>query len=202
MVFAMCISYKVNMDQDLVTFRTEDIWEQFHVPLHGFVKRKIKNEADVDDIVQNIFCAIHLNIQHLRTKEKMHFWIFSIAKNAIADFYRNKNKGIIITELADEIMDDEKEELNENEEIAKCLKAMIDYLPDKYKEAILLTEFQNLTQKELAERLGLSVSGAKSRVQRARLKLKKMLVACCRLEFDRLGNIIDYKQQCKDCKFC
>ena len=79
---------------------------------------------------------------------------------------------------------------------------MINSLPEKYKQALILTEFQNLTQKELAERMGLSVSGAKSRVQRARIKLKELLLGCCSLEFDHYGNVIDYEHKCSDCKFC
>jgi RNA polymerase sigma-70 factor (ECF subfamily) len=190
------------MDQNSEAFRTEEIWEQFHEPLQWFVKRKIKNDMDVDDTVQNIFCAIHLNIQHLRAKEKMRSFIFAIAKNAVADYYRNKKKEEVLTEWMDGITEDNAEELNENHEIAECLKLMVNFLPDKYKEAILLTEFEDLTQKELAGRLGLSISGAKSRVQRARIKLKEMLIGCCQFEFDKLGNIIEYKKRCKDCQFC
>jgi RNA polymerase sigma-70 factor, ECF subfamily len=79
------------------------------------------------------------------------------------------------------------------------VKAMVDSLPDTYREALILTEYEGLTQRELAERLGLSLSGAKSRVQRAREKLKAMLLDCCHFEFDRLGKIIDYQPNCTCC---
>jgi len=190
------------MDKVLETVSTEDIWEQFNVPLRGFVKKRVSNDPDVDDILQDIFCSIHKNIVNLREKEKIRAWIYTIAKNSVTDFYRNHDKEKVFTELSDEIVDDSVAESIENNEIANCLKVMINYLPEKYREAILLTEFENFTQKELGERLGLSQSGAKSRVQRARTKLKDMLIGCCQLEFDRLGNIIDYKQRCKDCKYC
>jgi RNA polymerase sigma-70 factor (ECF subfamily) len=81
---------------------------------------------------------------------------------------------------------------------------MLEYLPDIYKEAIILTEFLNYSQKELAVQLGLSVSGAKSRVQRGREKLKKLLTDCCSFETDTRGNIIDYKKRdkCDSCYKC
>ncbi len=104
--------------------------------------------------------------------------------------------------LTEDITNEPDDDLSSNEEIVSCLKAMINHLPEKYKQAIILTEFQNLTQKELSERMGLSLSGAKSRVQRARSMLKETLLGCCHLEFDRLGNIIDYTHKTKDCKFC
>ena len=89
-----------------------------------------------------------------------------------------------------------------NKEIAACLKTMIDSLPEKYKEVVILTEFNNMTQKELSEKIGLSLSGVKSRVQRGRKKLKTILLDCCNLEFDRLGNVIDYQHKSSECKYC
>ena len=80
---------------------------------------------------------------------------------------------------------------------------MIEGLPDAYREAIVLTEFEGLTQKELADRLGISLSGAKSRVQRARGQLKQMLLGCCQFEFDRRGGIIDCKPRVNNgCRGC
>jgi RNA polymerase sigma-70 factor (ECF subfamily) len=64
---------------------------------------------------------------------------------------------------------------------------------------LVLTEYQGLTQKELGERLGLSFSGAKSRVQRAREKLKQQLLACCHFELDRRGHVINYQPKCQCC---
>jgi len=84
-------------------------------------------------------------------------------------------------------------------ELLPSIKAMVDSLPADYRQALILTEYEGLTQRELAERLGLSFSGAKSRVQRAREKLKIMLLDCCHFEFDRLGKVIDYQPKCACC---
>lgn len=180
----------------------ESIWEEFNTPLKSFINRRVKNDQDVDDILQNVFYKIHNNISSLRKAEKIYAWVYRIARNAITDFYRAQKSELDITELSEDILSDTEDEMSANDEIALCLKAMIKHLPEKYKQAIVLTEFQNITQKELSERMGLSVSGAKSRVQRARIKLKEMLLGCCHLEFDRLGNVIDYKHKCSDCEFC
>jgi len=64
---------------------------------------------------------------------------------------------------------------------------MIKALPEKYQAVILLSEFEKLSHKEIGEKLGISVSGVKSRVQRDRKMLKEMLLGCCQLEFDSLG---------------
>jgi len=190
------------MSDASVTTCIESIWEEFSTPLKSFIKRRVKNDQDADDILQNVFYKIHNSISNLRETDKIHAWVYRITRNALVDFYRIQKSEADIIELPEDIISETEDELTANYEIAQCLKAMVKHLPEKYKQAIILTEFQNLTQKELGERMGLSVSGAKSRVQRARVRLKEMLLGCCHLEFDRLGNVIDYKRKCSDCKFC
>ncbi len=60
-----------------------------------------------------------------------------------------------------------------------------------------MAELEGLTQKKIAADLGISLSGAKSRVQRARGKLKEMILDCCHVEADKYGNILDYQPKGK-----
>jgi len=73
---------------------------------------------------------------------------------------------------------------------------------ERYRQAITLTEYDGLSQRGISEQLGMSLSGAKSRIQRARGKLKDMLLECCHFEFDRLGHIIDYQSKEPSCRYC
>jgi RNA polymerase sigma-70 factor, ECF subfamily len=65
-----------------------------------------------------------------------------------------------------------------------------------------MVEFDGLTQVEAAARLGLSVSGMKSRVQRARFHLRAALHDCCRIALDRRGGVIDYQAKTDSCNAC
>ena len=88
------------------------------------------------------------------------------------------------------------------EELKAAFRRMIYSLPEPYREALVLTEFDGLTQQELADRLGISLSGAKSRVQRGREQLKQMLHECCTFEFDRRRHHRlppRAKDACRDC---
>jgi RNA polymerase sigma-70 factor (ECF subfamily) len=69
---------------------------------------------------------------------------------------------------------------------------MIERLPENYRQAITLVDLEGLAQHEAAARLGLSVSGMKSRVQRGRHQLRDMLEACCVIALDRRGGVTDY----------
>lgn len=180
----------------------ESIWDEFSKPLKAYIKKRINNDQDVEDILQIIFIKIHNNIDNLIKIDKAQTWIYTIAQNTIIDFYRARKHDLYIDNLSEDTFCNQQEETLLNNEMAQCLKNMIQYLPDKYKQAIILTEFENLTQKELALKIGISISGAKSRVQRARVMLKEMIMDCCIIEQDHRGNIIDYKYKNRNCDHC
>ena len=92
-----------------------------------------------------------------------------------------------------------RQEPSASREIAISLKEFIAELPEKYRQALLLTEFENVPQEDLAQRLSLSVSGAKSRVQRGRALLRQNLEDCCQFEFDPYGNLVNYTPRDAHC---
>lgn len=180
----------------------ERIWVEFNSPMKVYVKKHINNEQDVEDILQTIFIKILHNIDQLSDVEKLGPWIYTIARNVINDFYRARYHDLQVENLPDDFMMEQHDDKVMNQEIGNCLIHMIQDLPDIYKQALILTEFEHYTQKDLAKLLGLSVSGAKSRVQRARAKLKCMMLDCCSIEQDHRGNIIDYKHKDSKCNYC
>lgn len=164
------------------------IYKAFSKRLKQFIRKRVADDAAVDDILQEVFLKIHSRIDTLRNKDKLESWIFQIARNAIADYYRNHNERIEPEEHLSVTEDTE----DITKKLAPSVSEMIERLPPHYREALRLTEYEGLTQKELAAEVGISVSGAKSRVQRARAMLRDLLMQCCHFEFDRYGTIIDY----------
>ena len=179
---------------------TESVWESFYGRLKQFILRRVSDEQNAEDILQDVFLKVHLHIDTLRDEQRLESWLYQIARNAITDYYRTRREtgslpdALLLPELpAEETLDDAVREL------IPCVRAMVNSLPDEYRQALVLTEYEGLTQKAMGEQLGLSFSGAKSRVQRAREKLKDMLLDCCHFEFDRLGRIIDYQPNNRCC---
>ncbi len=181
------------------TMTTERVWEEFHAPLQQFIRRRISDEATAEDVLQDVFLRIHQHIDTLKDVRKLEGWIYQVTRNAIIDAYREprpttKLEAEEVLDLPEELPDD-----NVVSELLPCVRAMVRNLPELDRRALVLTGYQGLTQKELAERLGLSFSGAKSRVQRARVKLKQQLLECCHFELDRGGHILDYQPKCQCC---
>lgn len=181
------------MDTDLTA-----LWQVFHDRLYRFIQQRVKNPADADDILQDVFLRIHHRLSTVRNRDRLVSWIFQIARHAVIDHYRSSSKRWDVAtereiELAANPWFEEEADATLNQELATCLHSMLKALPSTYQEALRLVELEGMTQKAAAERLGLSSSGAKSRVQRGRQQLKAMLMECCEIERDRLGNVLDYQ---------
>ena len=125
-------------------------------------------------------------------------WIYRVTRNLVIDHYRKRRPS---DELPDETPadSDSSTEDDPRTRLAFSLRETIDQLPRQYRDALVATEYDGLSQQQLAEREGISLSGAKSRVQRAREKLRRLLLECCHFELDRLGRIMDYHQRCCRC---
>lgn len=178
----------------------ESAWQTLHDPLHRFIRRRVATEEQAEDLLQEVFLKMHTQIGSLREHDKLERWMYQIARNLIIDHYRKGRQDIPLEDAEDMLPLDEIPEEDLQAQLAASVAAMIACLPPAHQEALLLTDVQGLSQKELATRLGLSFSGAKSRVQRAREKLKQMVLDCCHIEFDRLGRVIDYYSHCACCQ--
>jgi len=183
---------------------TDTAWEEMSARLRGFIARRVGDEAEAEDILQDVLLRIHRHGDTLERAEHVHAWVYQIARNAIADFYRARGtNAALTTALATARVDDTTPTTPDlRAELAACLAPMIDRLPDAYRQAVVLTEFEGLTQADAATRLGLSLPGMKARVQRGRRRLKAMLLECCRVELDRRGGIVAYEARDTSCRGC
>ena len=119
----------------------------------------------------------------------LHAWVLRVARNAIVDHYRARGRGE--TAIEDVAVDDPETERVERAGLLASFRAFVHALPPEQREAVLLTEYEGLTQKELAERLGIPVSTVKSRVQRGRAQLRELLDTCCAIDLDARGHVVD-----------
>lgn len=177
---------------------TEQIWRELSDRLRRFVRSRVSSETDVDDILQTVFLRIHTGFSSLRAADRLESWVFQITRNAISDHYRKRRDLQDDTETPVEDPDS-TDTKNVNTEIAECIKLLIDRLPEDQKRALSMYEQDGISQKIIADRESISVSGAKSRIQRGRKSVEAMLKACCELQFDGRGNILEYKTDNTDC---
>jgi RNA polymerase sigma-70 factor (ECF subfamily) len=184
-------------------------WRELRGPLAGFIARRVADPEDAEDVLQEVMLRMHRHGDELEKADRVAAWVHRIARNAIVDHYRRRaarpelpaGAPGELEEREDGTLSDPASEAARSE-LAACLRPLIDRLPERHREALVLTEFEGLTQAEAARRLGISVSGAKARVQRGRAQLKMLLLDCCHVELDRRGGITEYRSRTGSCERC
>jgi len=185
----------------LCTNKTENIWIEYHDKLLYFIKNRVSDSFISEDILHYVFIKIHTKLDMLDEPKKLRSWLYQITRNTIIDYYRTHQIEIDLLDWIVEPTQIDTEEII-RQELSSCLAPMINHLPEKYRLAIQFSEIEGKTQKEVAKQVNISLSGAKSRVQRGRTLLKTMLYDCCQLEINKKKQIIDYSVKDKNCKFC
>ena len=170
---------------------TAEAWQNYRKELLRFVSTRVADRDKAEDIVQEVMLKAYLHQRELKSTGKLRAWLYQITRNALVDFYRTQKTAQPLPphyEAAEPAYDREMEKA-----LTRCLKPLLQELAKPYREALTMADFEGLPQQEIASRMSLSLSGAKSRVQRARKMLRAAFFDCCRIELDRRGGVIDYQ---------
>jgi RNA polymerase sigma-70 factor, ECF subfamily len=177
---------------------SEQVWKDHQSMLRAFIQSRVSDDFAADDILQDVFLKMHSSLPAVNDLTKLKSWLYQITRNTIIDHYRSRNPG---ADLPDDMPETEADPGAEIlKDLSNCLQPMIQSLPDNYREAVHMSEIQGLSQKEVAALQGISLSGAKSRVQRGRAQLKEMLTECCEYEFDQAGRLSGYEPRSTNCE--
>jgi RNA polymerase sigma-70 factor (ECF subfamily) len=160
--------------------------------LRAFVRRRVRDPNDVDDVIQTVFARIYARIGTLERVNRLEAWTFQIARNVIADLYRSRRAPPDAARLG---ASGEDEGHGADAEVASWLPEFLGRLPPLYRDAVRLSDLEGLKDAEVAERLGLSLTATKSRIRRGRARLKQAILDCCRIDFDARGGIAGYEKR-------
>ncbi len=170
-------------------------WRDLETKLRPYVARRVRSDADVDDVVQDVLLRMHRSVASLRDEERFGPWVYQVARSAIADHQRASARHPLARddgpELATSAAPEDDDDRSVARELAAVLAPFVAALPSPYREALTLTELEGVSQKDAATMLDISVSGMKSRVQRGREHLRASLEACCKIALDARGRVVE-----------
>jgi RNA polymerase sigma-70 factor (ECF subfamily) len=186
--------YSFLMDQGTQDFRT--IYASYHPRIFRYLTRLV-GQSEAEDLTQEVFLRVNRGLSEFKGDAKLSTWIYRIATNVATDRIRSRSaqesrsgKAVSLDEQLNEedvdLKGDKKPSLEKQamrEEMSACVQDYIDSLPESYRVPVTLSEIGGLTNKEIAEALGLTVETVKIRLHRGRAKLKEKLEAGC--NFDR-----------------
>ncbi len=174
---------------------------EFAPRLRAFIRRRVRDDATADDLTQEALLKVYRSRATLRDGTRLEAWLYQIARGTIIDHYRRRRPTEELPAGLTGESPDERAALRAR--VLTSMKRFLVELPAAYREPVRLAELEDLPLARIALRLDLSLTAVKSRVRRGRAMLKKKLQACCRFEFDRLGQMIGFERRqqlcCAEC---
>ena len=182
------------------------VWRPFVDGLRRFIAGRVP-DADAPDVLQDTLLRLHESADSLRDADRAEAWVFSIARRAIADHYRREERRPVdgtagtaadVTDAPDpatENLADYNGAHDVHEEVLSWLRPMAEELTDMYRRPLIMADFDDHPHQEVADELGLSRSGATSRIRRARAKLRERLERCCTVEFGPDGRAVAFSRR-------
>ena len=174
-----------------------DLWITYKQALEKYVLKYTKSPDMTHEIVGEVLLKVHKSCCSDIEINNVKSWLFQISYHTTMDYYRQYKPFHQLSELkVEEIKNDIYQELS------NYLEPLIGFLPDKYAYPLRLADLEGLKQQDIAQKLNLSLTATKSRIQRARKMLKQEIHTCFHLNQSNPSGLIDFsvKESCKPLK--
>ena len=153
----------------------EQIYLQYHDKVRAYVRSKIQDPHDVEDLVSAVFMKVVQKLDSYDpTKSSVSTWVYTITRNTVTDHFRTRRT---LVALEDYMADEAPEELNDGvlDSLADALLA----LKEKERSLIVLHYYTGHTLKEVAEMMGMSYINAKVVHKKALDSLRAFFQKAC-----------------------
>jgi RNA polymerase sigma-70 factor, ECF subfamily len=156
--------------------------------LRNWLRHRLGNPAEADDLLQDLFLKALRQGDRFCSVQNARAWLFEVARNTLADRLRVARETVELPEDLTAPAD----EPDTVDTLTACLPRVLSELSAEDREAITLCDLQGMPQAEFADTKGLNVSAAKSRLQRARQRLKQRMTQVCQVQIDDAGHVADF----------
>jgi len=163
-----------------------EAWERHETELRRFLRHRAGSDDEANDLLQEVFLRVLRQANGLCDIDNRRAWLFHAARNLLIDRLRLAKDQV---PLPDDLAAEPEDSPVPVDGLAQCLPRVLRELSPQDREAITLCDIEGMTQQNYARRLGLSLPAAKSRVQRARVRLKAQLTEACQVTFDEAGAV-------------
>ncbi|EHL22932.1 MAG: RNA polymerase subunit sigma-70 [Acidovorax sp. SCN 68-22] len=167
-------------------------WSRHEAELRRWLMSRAPVKSEVDDLLQDVFLKTLKQGDRFDAIAQPRAWLFEITRNTLTDRMRVSRDSLPLPEGLDELPAP-VEQTDPVDSLAQaCLPRVLSELDPQDREAIELCDLQGMEQGDFARLKNLSLSAAKSRVQRARKRMRERMTTACQISFDDVGRIDDF----------
>ena len=164
-------------------------WSSCEAELRRYLRHRLAQADDADELLQEVFIKAWQQEEGFCAIDNRRAWLFRVTRNALADRLRTSREQVAVPE---DLAAPAIETAPAVDELSQCLPRVLAELSPADRLAITLCDIGGASQQQLADQLGISLSGAKSRIQRARRRLREALTRGCRVRFDDDGRVCGF----------
>lgn len=161
-------------------------WRAHQAEIRAYLAGRTSDRAEADDLLQDVFLKALRHGHAFCELDDPRAWLFHVARNRLIDRLRLSREH---APLPEDLRATEEPPLAAVDALSQCLPRVLSELSAEDREAITLCDLNGITQAQYAERIGLTLPAAKSRVQRARRRLQAQMVRACQVTFDDDGKV-------------
>jgi RNA polymerase sigma-70 factor (ECF subfamily) len=147
-----------------------ELFLRYRNPVYGFFRRRIGQESRAEELAQETFLAVIKAVKRYQPSARFRTYLYGIAMNLLAAERRKSGRET-------ELVTDEMPAANPAPEAAIWVRRAIEALDTEQREVLMLREYEQLGYEEIAALLEIPVNTVRSRLFRARMALKELLVA-------------------------
>lgn len=166
-------------------------YEKIYKQIGVYIRKLTSDSEHIDEVTQEVFLKIHRSIATLKNNDKLTSWLNRIVYTTLIDHYNKQKKAAVSDTVLLTAQTDENNE--DNPALMACIMELLDLLPIEQRELLKAVEIDGLKQTDYAKQHNIKLSTVKSRVQRAKQKIKEQILSGCYLQTDKFGNVVDYR---------
>ncbi|WP_373506956.1 sigma-70 family RNA polymerase sigma factor [Thiocapsa sp.] len=161
-------------------------WSMHEMELRGYLRHRLDEPQDADDVLHESFIKILRRGRRFCVVVDQRAWLFQVIRNALADRLRARHEHLALPEA---FPAPTEALLAPVDALAQCLPRALAELSEADRIALTFCDIEGQSRQRLADRLGISLPGAKSRLKRARARLRQHLIEACHVRFDDEGRV-------------
>jgi len=180
----------------------QSIYKEYYPKILGYLTRTLNDKELAEDFSQEVFIRVNNGLSRFEGRSSISTWVYKIATNIAFDYFKSASFQIGKRQtISGEHLEERKEDMNvwtgekskisdqiiEKKEMNDCIKRYIGDIPENYRTVFILSEYEGLKKREIAEILGLTLDNVKIRLFRARTQLKKKMEEGCRIDYGENG---------------
>jgi len=177
----------------------QSIYKEYYPKILRYLTRTLNDRELAEDFSQDVFIRVNDGLSSFEGRSTLSTWIYKIATNLAYDYFKSASFQVGKQKTSGgEDLEENKEDMNvwtgdksrisdqiiEKKEMNDCIKRYVGDIQENYRTVFILSEYEGLKNREIAEILGLSLDTVKIRLFRARAQLKKKMEEGCRISYE------------------